>query len=90
MNHTTIDAIDRVLDLARDKHPLNRNILLAMSRWLGGLVWAYFKGSPDEIRNRATVLAVLAVRIIEEGDQSINLHRQERGLDPYNPADENA
>ncbi len=85
MKKSTLEAIEAASTAGRIKHPDPSGSVLAMGRWLGGLIWAYQKGDVAQIRMRAAVLAGLCVRIFEEGDPTMNQHRVVRQMDAYTP-----
>ena len=85
MKQSTQQAIDAALVDARAKNPKSKNIIIAICRWSGGLAWAMSKGTKDQIRIRAAVLAALCIRIFEEGDHTFADIRADNGPEPYTP-----
>jgi NTP pyrophosphatase (non-canonical NTP hydrolase) len=69
---TLISAIESEITNARNKFPQNRYLTVALMEEVGELAKAELHGEPvARIRNEAIQVIAVAVRIIQEGDASL-------------------
>ena len=95
--HTTIRALtagsetgerrvllDVIAELqhARDKFPGPNVTALALMEEVGELATALFSESRERVRKEAIQVAVMAIRCILDGDQTLDDWRASKGLDP--------
>ena len=95
--HTTIRALtagsetgerrvllDVIAELqhARDKFPGPNVTALALMEGVGELATALFSESLERVRKEAIQVAVMAIRCILDGDQTLDDWRASKGLDP--------
>lgn len=70
------------LQRARDKFPGPNVTALALVEEVGELATALFSESRDRVRKEAIQVAVMAIRCILDGDQTLDDWRASKGLDP--------
>lgn len=71
---------------ARAKFPGKNVTFAALVEEVGELATATFEECADRVRKEAVQVAVMAMRMVLDGDHSFELWREERGLDPLDPA----
>lgn len=71
---------------ARRKFPGKNVTLAALVEEVGELAKATFEESADRVRKEAVQVAVMAMRMILDGDHCYEPWRAEKGLDPLDPA----
>lgn len=74
------------LDRARTKFPGKNVTFAALVEEVGELATAIFEESADRVRKEAVQVAVMAMRIVLDGDHAYEPWRAEKGLDPLDPA----
>lgn len=74
--------ISAELDSARVKFPGDRVTYTALCEEVGELAKALLDESSDRVEEEAVQVAVMAMRVVLDGDSSYNELRKERGLDP--------
>lgn len=74
------------LTRARAKFPGKNVTFAALVEEVGELVTATFEESADRVRKEAVQVAVMAMRMILDGDHCYEPWRAEKGLDPLDPA----
>lgn len=77
-----MDDISEELDRARTKFPGDRVTYTAMCEEVGELAKALLDESRARVREEAIQVAVMAMRVVLDGDSSYDELRKERGLDP--------
>ncbi len=77
-----LDDIFAELKRARDKFPGDRVTYTALCEEVGELAKALLDEPRSRVREEAIQVAVMAMRVILDGDSSYNELRKERGLDP--------
>ena len=80
MNDHTLTRLNKLLARSRERHPQSRDIVIGIARWLGGLTYSLAKGARIDVWTRALTIAALCIRVVEEGDASVNALREARGL----------
>lgn len=76
-----IDEILAELQNARTKFPGSRVTGLAMVEEVGEVAKAIISESRDAVRKECVQTAVMAMRIVLDGDSSVDQYRAEEGLD---------
>jgi hypothetical protein len=74
------------LTRARAKFPGKNVTFAALVEEVGELATAVFEESADRVRKEAVQVAVMAMRMILDGDHCFEPWRAEKGLDPLDPA----
>ena len=74
------------LTRARAKFPGKNVTFAALVEEVGELATATFEESADRVRKEAVQVAVMAMRMILDGDHCYEPWRAEKGLDPLDPA----
>ncbi len=74
------------LERARAKFPGKNVTFAALVEEVGELATAVFEESADRVRKEAIQVAVMAMRMILDGDCCFDTWRSEKGLDPLDPA----
>lgn len=74
------------LTRARTKFPGKNVTFAALVEEVGELATATFEESADRVRKEAVQVAVMAMRMILDGDDCYEPWRAEKGLDPLDPA----
>lgn len=74
------------LNRARTKFPGKNVTFAALVEEVGELATALFEESSDRVRKEAVQVAVMAMRVILDGDHVYEPWRAEKGLDPLDPA----
>ena len=74
------------LTRARTKFPGKNVTFAALVEEVGELATATFEESADRVRKEAVQVAVMAMRMILDGDHCYEPWRAEKGLDPLDPA----
>lgn len=74
------------LTRARTKFPGKNVTFAALVEEVGELATATFEESADRVRKEAVQVAVMAMRMILDGDHAYEPWRAEKGLDPLDPA----
>lgn len=87
---TTVEAeltasILAELDRARDKFPGDNVTFAALIEEVGELSTALFEEKSDRVREEAIQVAVMAIRIILDGDHTFEPWRAAKGLDALDP-----
>jgi hypothetical protein len=67
---------------ARAKFPGDNVTTLAMVEEVGELAKATFEESRARVREEAVQVAVMAMRVVLDGDQTLDGWRERKGLDP--------
>ncbi|MGU2291308.1 hypothetical protein ACSEQ4_20545 [Pseudomonas aeruginosa] len=87
--HSVSDDVERFLDevraelvRARSKFPGDRIITIALAEEFGELCKAVLDEPAANVRKEAVQTAVMAARVVLDGDGSVTAWRAERGLDP--------
>lgn len=70
------------LNFARTKFPGNNVTMLALMEEVGELAKASFEEPTANVRKEAVQVAVMAIRMILDGDHTIEPWRESKGLDP--------
>lgn len=78
------------LSRARTKFPGKNVTFAALVEEVGELATALFEESSDRVRKEAVQVAVMAMRVILDGDHVYEPWRAEKGLDPLDPASRKA
>jgi hypothetical protein len=73
------------LERARAKFPGKNVTFAALVEEVGELATAVFEESADRVRKEAIQVAVMAMRMILDGDHCYEPWRAEKGLDPLDP-----
>lgn len=81
-------ADEIVLELirARRKFPGKNVTFAALVEEVGELATATFEESAERVRREAVQVAVMAMRMVLDGDHTYEPWRAEKGLDPLDPA----
>lgn len=74
------------LNRARSKFPGRNVSFAALIEEVGELATAVFEESADRVRKEAVQVAVMAMRIVLDGDHTFEPRRREKGLDALDPA----
>lgn len=80
-----MDEIVAELQRARAKFPGKNVTLAALMEEVGELAKATFEEPAAAVRKEAVQVAVMAVRMILDGDHCYEPWRAEKGLDPLDP-----
>ncbi len=87
--HSVLDDVETFLDevraelvRARTKFPGDRIITIALAEEFGELCKAVLDEPAANVRKEAVQTAVMAARVVLDGDGSVTAWRAERGLDP--------
>ncbi|MFC3568375.1 hypothetical protein [Paracoccus simplex] len=80
------DEILAELTRARTKFPGKNVTFAALVEEVGELATATFEESADRVHKEAVQVAVMAMRMILDGDHCFEAWRAEKGLDPLDPA----
>src|SRR5690606_21414262 len=67
---------------AREKFPGDNVTTLALVEEVGELAKATFEESRDRVRQEAIQVAVMAMRVVLDGDRTLDAWRESKGLDP--------
>ncbi|MCY6381084.1 hypothetical protein [Hoeflea prorocentri] len=70
------------LERARAKFPGDGVTMLALMEEVGELAKASFEEPRANVRKEAVQVAVMAMRVVLDGDSSLSEWRQQKGLDP--------
>ena len=79
------DKILAELVRARTKFPGKNVTFAALIEEVGELATATFEESADRVEKEAVQVAVMAMRMVLDGDHCFNEWRAEKGLDPLDP-----
>lgn len=74
------------LSRARAKFPGKNVTFAALVEEVGELATATFEESADRVRKEAVQVAVMAMRMVLDGDHCFDGWRAEKGLDPLDPS----
>jgi hypothetical protein len=77
-----LNEVRAELRLARAKFPGDRVMTIALAEEFGELCKAVFDESAARVRKEAVQTAVMAARVVLDGDASVREWRHARGLDP--------
>lgn len=77
----TAEVLDE-LTKARSKFPGKNVTFLALTEEVGELATAMFEESRQRVREEAIQVAVMAMRVVLDGDHTVEPWRAEHGLDP--------
>lgn len=77
----TVEILNE-LERARTKFPGDNVTMLALMEEVGELAKATFEESRANVRKEAVQVAVMAIRVILDGDATLNDWRVSKGLDP--------
>lgn len=80
------DDILSELVRARAKFPGKNVTFAALSEEVGELATALFEEGSDRVRHEAVQVAVMAMRVVLDGDHCFDDWRRDKGLDPLDPA----
>jgi len=80
------DEILRELVRARTKFPGDNVTMLALMEEVGELAKASFEESRDRVRKEAVQVATMAMRVVLDGDSTLDGWRSTKGLDALTPA----
>jgi NTP pyrophosphatase (non-canonical NTP hydrolase) len=80
-----LDDIEAELKRARTKFPGANVTMLALMEEVGELAKASFEESRANVRKEAVQVAVMAIRMILDGDCTLEEWRAEKGLDHLLP-----
>ena len=80
--HDLLDDIRVELQNARSKFPGKNVTFAALVEEVGELATATFEESRDRVRKEAVQVAVMAMRMVLDGDHTFDQWRQDKGLDP--------
>ena len=83
---TLADEILAELVRARAKFPGKNVTFAALVEEVGELATATFEEGSDRVRKEAVQVAVMAMRMILDGDHCYEPWRAKKGLDPLDPA----
>jgi NTP pyrophosphatase (non-canonical NTP hydrolase) len=67
---------------ARRKFPGDNVTMLALMEEVGELAKATFEEPRDNVRKEAVQVAVMAIRVVLDGDATLDDWREAKGLDP--------
>lgn len=81
-----LDDVRRELMRARSKFPGDRIMTIALAEEFGELCKAVLDEPAVNVRKEAVQTAVMAARVIIDGDGSVNAWRESKGLDPLTHA----
>ncbi len=70
------------LDRARIKFPGDNVTMLALMEEVGELAKATFEEPSENVRKEAVQVAVMAMRVVLDGDATVRDWRHNKGLDP--------
>lgn len=73
--------IQKELKRAREKFPGKNVTFAAMVEEVGELATALFEENKDRVRQEAVQVAVMAMRVVLDGDHTFDNWREEKGLD---------
>ncbi len=76
------DEILRELQRARTKFPGDNVTMLALMEEVGELAKATFEESAERVRREAVQVATMAMRVVLDGDSTLNKWRAAKGLNP--------
>lgn len=79
---TVLAEIESELTRAREKFPGKNVTFAALGEEFGELATALFEEPRANVRKEAIQVAVMAMRIILDGDHTFDAWRAEKGLDP--------
>lgn len=82
MGNALVEAIDAELGRARKKFPDAVGSMCALTEEVGELAKAVLDESRERVRKEAVQVICMAVRVIQEGDRSLDEIRIKRGLKP--------
>ena len=68
---------------AREKFPETEGCMVALVEEVGELARAILDESPERIRAEAVQVACMAVRVVLDGDASLDHYRAKRGLGSF-------
>lgn len=89
MNNVTIGPILKEIDAeytrATTKFPSSTLSTVALMEEVGELAKAQLDEPLDNVRKEAVQVAVMAIRIAVEGDDTLNDYRKRQGLDIHGP-----
>ena len=77
-----LNEITEELERARSKFPKSRATMVALMEEVGELAKAMMDESAENVRNEAIQVAVMAIRTALDGDRSLDILRDDHGLDP--------
>jgi NTP pyrophosphatase (non-canonical NTP hydrolase) len=77
-----MDEISDELSNARNKFPGKNVTFAALVEEVGELATATFEESRENVRKEAVQVAVMAMRMVLDGDHTFDNWRDEKGLDP--------
>lgn len=83
MKHSTEQAIIEGLQNARDKFPSSTLSMAALTEEVGELAKALLDSDSEHVCKEAIQVAVMAIRVLEEGDDTFTDWRQSAGLSPH-------
>lgn len=84
--HHVMEEIGRELNFARSKFPGDNVTFAALVEEVGELATAIFSQSRVAVRKEAVQVAVMAIRVVLDGDVSFDAWREKHKLDPLNDA----
>lgn len=76
------DEILAELSRARAKFPGKNVTFAALVEEVGELATATFEEGRDRVRKEAVQVAVMAMRMVLDGDHTFDVWRRDKGLDP--------
>ncbi|MEX3008590.1 hypothetical protein [Hoeflea sp. TYP-13] len=77
-----LEEIKHELARARTKFPGDNVTMLALMEEVGELAKATFEETRANVRKEAVQVAVMAIRVVLDGDSTITEWRKQKGLDP--------
>ena len=80
-----VSDILKELQFARTKFPNSRLTTIALTEEVGELAKAVMDEPAENVRNEAVQVAVMAMRVVLDGDPSVDQVRIDHGLDPIGP-----
>ena len=83
MKNETLKLITAELIKAREKFPSSSLSMMALTEEVGELAKAILGESNENVKSEAVQVAVMAIRVLEEGDPSTDEYRKESKLPPY-------